>query len=367
MIKSTAVIVLLSLGLVCIRPAAPALQVRAEYDVGALGLLQSLRRLQTTASVMHTGAHPDDEDSALIARLARGDYARVAYLSLNRGEGGQNTIGPELFEPLGIIRTEELLQARRLDGGQQLFTRAFDFGFSRTRAESAALWGEETILDDMVRAIRTFRPLVVISRFSGTPADGHGHHQLAGYLTPIAVTRAADPKAFPEQLAEGLRPWRTLKVYVSEGFQPSADQAGTPMLRLDTGRFDPLLGRSYYEIAAEGRSQHRSQHQGTLELRGPRTSGMRLLSSVSDVTGTLTAKATDSVFSGIDTTIGGIPQLAGAADGGLNDDLAAVQSAVDRAIAAYRPFAPTAVIPSLVDGLRALALGSRASARSRST
>jgi hypothetical protein len=132
----------------------------------------------------------------------------------------------------------------------------------------------------MVRAIRTFRPLVVISRFSGTPADGHGHYQLAGYLTLIAVARAADPKAFPDQLTEGLRPWRTLKVYVSEGFQPSAEQAGTPMLRLDTGRFDPLLGRSYYEIAAEGRSQHRSQHQGTLELRGPRTSGMRLLSSV---------------------------------------------------------------------------------------
>src|SRR4029077_10009390 len=163
---------------------------------------------------------------------------------------------------------------------QQFFTRAFDFGFSRTRAESAAFWGEETILDDMVRAIRTFRPLVVISRFSGTPADGHGHHQLAGYLTPIAVTRAADPKAFSEQLAEGLRPWRTLKVYVSEGFQASADQSGQSTLRLDTGRFDPLLGRSYYEIAAEGRSQHRSQHQGALELRGPRTTGVRLLDSV---------------------------------------------------------------------------------------
>jgi LmbE family N-acetylglucosaminyl deacetylase len=354
-IKSTCVAVLLAIAVVIGHPVSARLQVRAEYDVGALGLLQSLQRLQTTASVMHTGAHPDDEDSALIARLARGDYARVAYLSLNRGEGGQNTIGPELFEPLGVIRTEELLQARRLDGGEQLFTRAFDFGFSRTRAESAKVWGEEPLLEDMVRAIRTFRPLIVISRFSGTPADGHGHHQLAGYLTPIAVARAADPTAFPAQLAEGLRPWRTLKVYVSEGFQPSADQAGeAPLLRIDTGRFDPLLGRSYFEIAMEGRSQHRSQHQGALELRGPRTSGVRLLSSV--VNGASTTTASDSVFSGIDTTIAGIAQLAGAPAGTLRADLGTLQLAVDRALGAYRPFAPGEVVPPLADGLQAVRL-----------
>src|SRR4029077_10427062 len=137
-----------------------------------------------------------------------------------------------------------------------------------------------------------------------------------------------DPKAFPEQLAEGLRPWRTLKVYVSEGFQASANQSGQPMLRLDTGRFDPLLGRSYFEIAMEGRSQHRSQHQGALELRGPRTSGVQLLNSVVD--GTNVEAPADSVFAGIDTTIAGIPQLAGAPADTLKADLASVQSAVDR-------------------------------------
>src|SRR6267378_3993588 len=124
-------------------------QVRAEYDLGAIGLGQLLRRLQTTASAMHTGAHPDDEDSALIARLARGDQARVAYLSLNRGEGGQNIISSDLFEPLGIIRTEELLQARRLDRGDQFFTRTFDFGFTKTRAEATSKWGEQNVLGDM--------------------------------------------------------------------------------------------------------------------------------------------------------------------------------------------------------------------------
>ena len=149
------------------------------YSRGAVGLVQVLERLQTTASMMHTGAHPDDEDSALIARVARGDHARVAYLSLNRGEGGQNIIGPELFDALGVIRSEELLQARTLDGGEQFFTTAYDFGFTKTMEEAAEKYGEERILGDMVRAIRLFRPLVLISRMSGTPADGHGQHQLA--------------------------------------------------------------------------------------------------------------------------------------------------------------------------------------------
>jgi LmbE family N-acetylglucosaminyl deacetylase len=222
--------------------------VRSPYNEGAVALGLALRRLQTTASVLHTGAHPDDEDSALIARLARGDGARVAYLSLNRGEGGQNRIGAELFDALGIIRTEELLQARRLDGGEQFFTRSFDFGFTKTREETAARWNEREILEDMVRVIRRFRPLVVVSRWQGTPADGHGQHQFAGYLTPLALRAAADPNAFPEQLAEGLRPWQTKKFYVSHfGATPVAAEKGMSagVVEVDTGRFDPLLGRSF--------------------------------------------------------------------------------------------------------------------------
>ena len=266
---------------------------------------------------MHTGAHPDDEDSALLARLARGDHARVAYLALNRGEGGQNIIGRELFDQLGVIRTEELLQARRIDGADQLFTRTVDFGFSKTREEAGRVWGEEIVLDDMVRAIRAYRPLVVISRFSGTPNDGHGHHQLAGYLTPVAVARAADPAAFPEHRAEGLRPWRVLKVYVGEGFRPSTD--GGPALRVETGDVDPLLGRSYFELAMEGRSLHRSQRQGALELRGPRASVLRLLSSAAPSS---PEALVAPMFSGIDTSIAGIPSLAGAPATALGAELA---------------------------------------------
>src|SRR5215204_2277687 len=180
-------------------------QVRPIYDLGANGLSQVLERLQTTASVLHTGAHPDDEDSAFLARMTRGDNARVAYLSLNRGEGGQNIIGPELFDALGVIRTEELLQARRLDGAEQFFGHTFDYGFSKSRAEAAMKWGERDTLGDYVRVIRMFRPLVIYSRFTGTATDGHGHHQEAGYLTPLAYKAAADPNEFPEQLREGLR------------------------------------------------------------------------------------------------------------------------------------------------------------------
>ncbi len=321
-------------------------QVRSPYDDGAFALGQLLVRLQTTASALHTGAHPDDEDSALIARLARGDGARVAYLALNRGEGGQNIIGPELFETLGVIRTEELLQARRLDGGEQFFTRAFDFGFTKTRAEAAARWGEREILADMVRVIRLFRPLVIIARFTGTPADGHGQHQLAGYLTPLAFRLAADPKAFPEQLAEGLRPWRALKIYVSEGFRRGADPNNRPTLLLDTGRHDELLGRSYFEIAMYGRSQHKSQEMGTLELLGPQTSGVRLLESA--------AGASDerSVFDGIDVTIRGIAQLAGIRDASIIERLGVIQDLARRALREFDAMEPRKLIPILAEGLR---------------
>ena len=159
-------------------------QVRAVYDQGTTGLLRQLQRLQTTASVLHTGAHPDDEDSALVAYHARGLHARTAYLSLTRGSGGQNIIGSEQSDLLGIIRTEELLQARRLDGATQYFTRANDYGFSKTREEAGRLWDEEQVLADMVRAIRQIRPLVVVSRWSGTPADT----TTSGLITSSPVT-----------------------------------------------------------------------------------------------------------------------------------------------------------------------------------
>jgi LmbE family N-acetylglucosaminyl deacetylase len=250
-------------------------QVRPVNDYGVMGLAQLLKRLQATGSVMMIGAHPDDEDSALLAYLARGENARTAYLSLTRGDGGQNIIGPELFEALGIIRTEELLQARRLDGAVQYFTRAYDYGFSKTLAEAKSKWPEDVIKCDVVHAIRLFRPLVVISRFTGTPQDGHGQHQYAGYITPIAVNAAADP----QQCADAGEPWTVKKFYIESGFQDNSE----PTLRINTGAYDPILGRTYFEIAMEGRSQHRSQGEGRIEFHGDNFSGLNLVGAAKDV------------------------------------------------------------------------------------
>lgn len=323
--------------------ASGAAQVRPVYSRGAAGLWQVLGELQTTASALYTGAHPDDENTSLITRLARGDHARVAYLALTRGEGGQNALGPELQEALGVIRTEELLQARTLDGGGQFFTRLFDYGYSKTLEEAKEKWDEEQALADMVRVIRTYRPLVVISGFSGTPADGHGQHQFAGYLTPLAFRAAGDPKRFPEQLQEGLRPWQPLKLYVSEGYRGG----GTPTLEIETGTYDPLLGRTYTEIASEGRSQHKSQEMGMLELRGPHQTGLTLVENKVGPVG-----PERELFQGVDISIRGITRLAGLPPGVIDDDLEAIQASAEKAMQAFRAVDPLPVIAPLAEGLR---------------
>ncbi|MGI8640495.1 MAG: PIG-L family deacetylase [Pyrinomonadaceae bacterium] len=320
-------------------------QVRPVYDYGAIGLGQLLKRLNNTKSVMHIGAHPDDEDSGLLAYLARGENARTAYLSLTRGDGGQNIIGSELFESLGVIRTEELLQARRLDGAEQFFTRAYDYGFSKTLEEAKQKWNEKVILCDTVRAIRRFRPLVVISRFSGTPADGHGQHQYAGYISPLAVKAAADMN----QCIDSGMPWQVLKFYVSRGFRSTAE----PTLKINTGEYDFLLGRSYFEIAMEGRSQHKTQEQGGLELRGDQFSGLNLVESkVPKV------ENEQSVFDGIDTSIDtGIKATQKTnlfSEDEEKAELSKISTAAKRALKEYEPNNPQKIIPILLEGLKAI-------------
>ncbi|HEY3135203.1 MAG TPA: PIG-L family deacetylase [Blastocatellia bacterium] len=325
---------------------------RPAEDRGAMALGQAIKRLGVVASVLHTGAHPDDEDSGLLAYLARGRQARTAYLSLTRGDGGQNVIGPELYESLGVIRTEELLAARRLDGAQQFFSRAFDFGFSKSRTETLSKWDREAVLADMVRVIRTFRPLVIVSGFSGTPNDGHGHHQSAGFLTPEAYRAAADPTRFPEQIREGLRPWQAKKLYQRSfdgGASPREFMPSLSTLSINTGEFDPVLGESYYEIAARGRSQHRSQDQGTIEARGPRYSRLRLIDSKLGP-----IKNEKDIFEGIDSRLTGIADYAGASAAKLRDQLAEVQAAADEAKANYNPLSKSSVTEVIGRGLNKL-------------
>lgn len=311
-------------------------QVRPVYDLGAAGLIKSLDRLNTSASVLMIGAHPDDEDTALLAYLARGLNARTAYLSLTRGDGGQNIIGPELGEALGVIRTEELLQARTLDGAEQFFTRAYDYGFSKTLAEAREKWDEQAVLCDAVRVIRAFRPLVVVSQFSGTTADGHGHHQFSGYITPKAIEAAADQR----QCSDAGTAWQVRKFYRRHGFRAT----GEPQLRVNTGIFDPVVGRSYFEIAMEARSQHKSQEQGVLELRGDQFSGLNRVSS----------ETNDAPFmDGLDLSLRGYPRLVGMQNSVLEPHLNEMAAAIEEARSTLDIRRPSAILPSLVRGYKA--------------
>ena len=214
-----------------------------------------------TRRVLVIGAHPDDEDTQLISWLQRGGRAETAYLSLTRGDGGQNLIGNELGEALGIIRTEELLAARRVDGAHQYFTRAYDFGYSKNAAETFAHWPKDSLLNDVVTVVRAFKPHVIVSIFSGTPRDGHGQHQVAGMLTRDAYRMAADTARFP--VSRFGPAWTPLKLYQAARFVPDA-----ATLKFNVGEYNPELGRSYAEIAGESRSQHKSQGFGALQRKG---------------------------------------------------------------------------------------------------
>lgn len=242
-----------------VRALPLAAQVAPERGAAALG--STLAGIGTTARVLTVAAHPDDEDTPIIAWLARGRHVETAYLSLTRGDGGQNLIGNELGEALGAIRTQELLAARRIDGGRQYFTRAFDFGFSKNAEETYRHWPRDSILGDVIRVVRAFRPHVMIGFFSGTPRDGHGHHQVSGLLAREAYELAADTVRFP--VRDFGMPWTPQKFYRSARQMP--DSAS---LRVNTGEYDALLGRSWYEISAESRSQHKSQGFGVLQKKG---------------------------------------------------------------------------------------------------
>ncbi len=261
----------------------PALKAFAGSEI-----LQEMRRFQTTGSVLYVAAHPDDENTELIAYFARGLNYRTAYLSLTRGDGGQNVIGGEIGADLGAIRTQELLAARRLDGGRQFFTRALDFGFSKDFRETLKVWDRQQVLADIVRVIRTFRPDVVITRFAPEPSGTHGHHTASAVLAVEAFKLSGDPNAFPDQLKD-LKPWQPKRILQNGG-------GGTDSPTIEIGATDAVLGVSFSEIAGRSRGMHQSQFgtSGFIGGRGgARREAFRLLGG---------DPASKDIFEGIDLT-----------------------------------------------------------------
>lgn len=338
-------LVLLSCLFVSGHAGRSAAQVRdVKEDRGAATAWQALLRLRTTATVLHTTAHPDDEDAALLTWLARGQGVRTGMLTINRGEGGANLIGPELYDALGVLRTEELLAADRFYGlDAQFFTSMSDFGFSKRLDETIEHWGKENVLREMVRVIRIYRPDVIVSRFHGKARDGHGNHQASGLLSIEAFKAAADQNSFPEQIREGLRAWQVKKLYLST--RPNE----TSSLKIDVGEYNSLMGQSYREIAMAGYSMHRSQSMG----RGRPSPGSSFSSVQLAETVLPRNEKEESLFDGIDTSILGLSRVADG-NAALTAELQAINARVESALRRFDARTPWTIATDLAVGARRL-------------
>ncbi len=344
-------------------------------DRGAAGMSRLLRSLQTRASLMLFTAHPDDEDGGMLAYEIRGLGARGGLMTLNRGEGGQNVMAMDLYDALGLVRTQELLMADRYMGVDQFFSRVVDYGFSKTREEALEKWDHERVLSDSVRVLRMFRPLVVTSVFAGAATDGHGNHQVAGQMAQEAYVAAADPNRFPEQIREGLRPWAPLKVYArvpffeetKEGMYDYAIDKYVPVkffdyvnqipsntrppvtVEIPEGLPEPAAGLTYLQIAREGLGFQRSQNGGgAIPQAAPVNSAYHRYASRVPA-----AEHETSFFDGIDVTLGGIATLAKGDTQFLKDGLNQVARLSADALKQYVADRPVTIAPILADGLKA--------------
>lgn len=295
-------------------------------------ILLGLQKLQSTGSVLYIAAHPDDENTRLLAYLANERKVRTGYLSLTRGDGGQNLIGQEQGEALGLIRTQELLAARRIDGAEQFFSRAYDFGFSKNPEETFRFWNRDSVLADVVWVIRQFRPDVIITRFPTTGEGGHGHHTASAILAVEAFDAAADPRRFPEQL-KWVKPWQARRIFWNTFNFGGTNTTAPNQLQVDVGGYNALLGKSYGEIAAESRSMHKSQGFGSAKQRGSAVEYFKLLKGDT---------ARKDLFEGIDMTWRRI------------DSLGNLDGAVVQAAQSFSPIAPEASIQPLLQLYRKL-------------
>lgn len=362
-------------------PAAHAYQARPQVDAraipvdeGAAALWQQLKKLQTRASLMMIVAHPDDEDGATLAYHSRGVGARVALLTLDRGEGGANVMSSDYWDALGLVRTEELLQAGRYYGlDAQYFTTMADYGFSKSLNEALGQWGHDKVLEQAVRVVRTVRPLVVCSVFVGGPTDGHGQHATAGLMTQEVFKAAGDPKMFPEQIKEGLLPWQPVKTYArapflrvtEKGMYDYANHTWGPVgvtnhitgkweegkpavnVSIPAGSFDTVSGQTYSQISREGLGFQRSQNGGqSIPLPGAQNSDYHRFGS------TLNSPAKEETFfDGIDISLNGIADLAGSnAPAFLKSGLKDISAQADAAMKSFSAQNTSAVAPALAKG-----------------
>jgi LmbE family N-acetylglucosaminyl deacetylase len=309
--------------------------------MNAAKLHLALKKLNTLGSVLYVAAHPDDENTAFISYSANERLCRTTYLSMTRGDGGQNLIGSEQSEYLGIIRTQELIAARRIDGGEQMFTRALDFGFSKTPEETMKIWGKDRILADVVWAIRKLRPDLIVTRFPTTGEGGHGHHTASAMLAGEAFAIAADPNRFPEQL-KFVKPWQAKRLLwnawlpILEARKAANKLETLPSYpSLDVGAYSPLLGKAWSELAAESRSMHKSQGFGASGTRGENINYFEHLGGDS-VKNEAKADAKGDIFSGVDMTWN---RIKGGAE---------IGKILDEAYKKFQAENPSATIPLLV-------------------
>ena len=344
-------------------PTAPLAQMRVvplDEEQGHVALGLALRHLSNVGIFMHTTAHPDDENNALLVMLNRGQGFRTVLATATRGNGGQNEIGPEIFEALGVLRTQELASLHRFDGAEQYFTRAVDFGYSFSIEETFQKWGREEITADYVRLIRMIRPDVIVT-LPPTGNAGGQHHMASAVITHDAYKVAGDPTKYLDQLKDGLWPWQPRKLYQMGGFgMPGEPEPVGKVIRVNAGGYDSLLGKTYAEIGSEARSMHKCQGMGQL-LSLPMASFPFSYQLVETTLPTQTQKDETSLFDGIDTSLSGLARFAGArAPKDLSEGLNVITKAVDGARKAFDTSGDEATVKPLLDGLFAVRVLRRA-------
>lgn len=303
---------------------------QAPHQPSAAEIKLKLQKLNFLGSVLYVAAHPDDENTRVIGYLANGQLAATAYLSMTRGDGGQNLIGPEIRDQLGLIRTQELLAARRIDGGQQFFTRANDFGFSKSADETFTIWNKDEILSDVIRVYRTYQPDVILTRFPPDERAGHGHHTASAMLAIEAFDKAGIATTFTDQVKE-FGTWTPTRLFINTGrwWNNTINEETPGIVTLQVGGYNPLLGESYSEMAARSRSQHKSQGFGSRGVRGNQPEFLEFVKG--------TPTSSNTIFEGINTTW---TRLKGGEQ---------IQPLVERAIQQFNFENPAQSIPALLE------------------